>query len=427
MTALAAAGIGTACRALPGAGPGGPSSLDDVAERYVRVTLQLAQHQPSLVEAWRGPDSWRPGPRRPVAVIRTGIEQLRTDAAADQRQGDRARQTYLRQQIDGLWVAARRLSGETMRVSDEAGAALGGEVAACIEQMSPANAAGAARIAHARQRLEQQLPGGEGLHHRYRVFRARHALAPGHLTKALAAARDACQRRVLERIPLPEGEAVELEPATGFGLEGAATYEGQLRTRVRIDLSGTLDVARLLWVVAHETYPGHHVQHVLAERATVGTRHWQERALWPVFGRHLLCAEGAAEAGAALLFDGPAFEDACREVAEAVDLPSTDVAQLVGVHRAVAELDGVMVATARAYLDGQIGSDAAAEQLEHEGLVIDPQRLLGVIERQRTRFLVYPVGRRLVWSAINAGPVTDRWTRLSNIATLLVLPPSAGG
>ena len=42
-----------------------PVAIDAIAEGYVRVSLQLAQHDPSLVEDWRGPDSWRPGPREP--------------------------------------------------------------------------------------------------------------------------------------------------------------------------------------------------------------------------------------------------------------------------------------------------------------------------------------------------------------------------
>jgi hypothetical protein len=80
VAALAVAGIGTACRASS-VGTAPQPSLDDVADRYVRLTLQLAQHQPSLVESWLGPTDWRPGPRMPVSAIRSEIEEARTASA----------------------------------------------------------------------------------------------------------------------------------------------------------------------------------------------------------------------------------------------------------------------------------------------------------------------------------------------------------
>src|SRR5262249_42769770 len=57
---LTAAVVGTACRAAPRPFRRSYPTLDDFAERYVRLTLRLARHQPSLVEAWLGPAAWEP-------------------------------------------------------------------------------------------------------------------------------------------------------------------------------------------------------------------------------------------------------------------------------------------------------------------------------------------------------------------------------
>jgi hypothetical protein len=46
--------------------------------------------------------------------------------------------------------------------------------------------------------------------------------------------------------------------------------------------------------------------------------------------------------------------------------------------------------------------------------------LLGVIERQRTRVLAYPFGRRLVTRLVFDRPPADRWMRLRELATTLV-------
>src|SRR5690606_885391 len=154
---------------------------------------------------------------------------------------------------------------------------------------------------------------------------------------------ESCRRRVRALVVLPDGEDVQVEQATGLGLQGRADYLGSRRSRVIVDGSGPIDVARLVWVAAHESYPGHHLQHVLADHALVQGRGWQERALHPGFGRHLLCAEGAAEAGAAQLLDGEAFEEVCREVAPTTGTSPDDIAALVAVHRAIVELEPAIV------------------------------------------------------------------------------------
>ena len=117
--ALAGAAIGAACRDSGELAPPDPP-LSDLAHRYVRVALQLAQHQPDLIEAYLGPAEWRPGSRVPVAGLlaeTTALDEVLARAASG-RVGDgaaRARVRYLAGQARALRTAARRLSGEAMR------------------------------------------------------------------------------------------------------------------------------------------------------------------------------------------------------------------------------------------------------------------------------------------------------------------------
>jgi hypothetical protein len=236
---------------------------------------------------------------------------------------------------------------------------------------------------------------------------------------AFQAAVAAIRSRVLRHIDLLPDEHVSVERVAGLGFEARAVYTGGFRTEVSLDQSASLDLARLVWLAAHETYPGHHVQHVLADRDLVITRGWHERALHARFGRHLLVAEGAAEAGAALLLDGDAFDDLCREVALVAGMRAEAAPDLVAVHRGVLALDLHVAAIAQAYLDGETGSEEASERLAEAALVSSPRDFLGVIERQRTGVLAYPVGRRLVAGALAGVPAGDGWRRLARIATVL--------
>src|SRR5262245_34697173 len=171
---LAAAAVGSACRAAPSVRRYVPT-LDQFAERYVRLTLRLALHQPSLVEAWRGPESWRADVREPVAAIRQGIVEAHaaigelTPGAG--RDGDRIR--YLQGQFAALSIAARRLSGEVMGFFAEASAALGLEP----EDLTLHETA----LSAARQQLKELLPGDRPLHERYARFRIANAVAPNRI------------------------------------------------------------------------------------------------------------------------------------------------------------------------------------------------------------------------------------------------------
>jgi hypothetical protein len=387
-------------------------TLDEIAERYVRLTLKLAQHQPSLVEIWLGPDDWRPGPRRPVAEIREEIfaaYAALAESTPPSGQNDRCR--YLQGQLKALQVAVRRLAGESMRFLDEADAVLGVGNLNALED--------GAAIESARAELGRRLPGRGPLHERHAAFRARHALSSGHIMPCFRAAVAACRDRVGRHVPLPETENVEVTTATDAAAEARAIYQGGFRTRVTIDSRGRTDLARLVWLAAHEAYPGHHVQHLLADRDHVEARGWRERALHPAFGNHLFCSEGAAEAGAALVLEGGAFEEICRELARMAGASSGTVSDLVAVHRAVMVVEAVIPPIAQAYLDGEIGSDAAADRLSSDALVADARRFLAVIERQRTRLLGYPLGRRIVSAEVFAVPPAERWRRLMAVATTL--------
>ena len=230
MAALAAAAVGAACGSSPSRRPS-PLTLDQFAERYVRLTLRLALHQPSLVEAWRGPDAWRPDVREPVAGIRLGIVEAHA-AIGDLRPegGGEARWTYLRDQLAALAIAARRLAGETIGFFAEASAAL----ALDPKQMT----ASKTEVAQARDELERLLPGRGPLRDRYTAFRTTNAIAPARVLPAFQAAVAACRAGVAPRIPLPESESVTIEEGRGAGLEARASYDGGFRTRVALDASG---------------------------------------------------------------------------------------------------------------------------------------------------------------------------------------------
>jgi hypothetical protein len=406
-----------ACRRAPAAPP---LTTAQVGEGYVRLALSLARHQPSLVETWLGPAGWGEVSREPVAAIVGRLAELRqamTAMAPPADDDELARRRYVTGQLRALAVAAGRLSGLGASFADEAREALG-------VSPPPRDAAAVDRL---RRELSERLPGRGSLPERHAAFRAAHAVPAARVETAFAAAVAWCRQAAATHLPLPAGESMTLTAADERGWAAFSRPHDARTSDVWVARGGGSDVAHLLQLAAHEGTPGHHAQHVLATAELVERRGWVERALTPAFGPHRVLAEGAAEAGAELLLPLDQRERICAEVL----LPAAGQRQalaplLVRVERLVAALDLEVAYIAADYLDTSLGTEAASARLRDDALVLDPAGMLAFIERQRSRVLAYPLGRRLVGEALAAVPAAARWRRFAAISTLLDVDPPPG-
>ena len=376
-------------------GPAQPD-LDAIAEGYVRAALKLSQHDPSLVEQWRGPESWTPGPRRPVAEVQQEIErlhqQIQVRASDISSAAEYARVRYLSGQIAALRFAAERQLGRAAAIDDQAR----DEFAVTFPTLDrPA-------IARVHDKLERVLPGSQPLAERVSALRKATTIPRERRLATLSKAVDACRAATLKAIDLPADETTELVFEARMSWDALARYEGQHRTRIEINDDSELDVSRALRLACHEGYPGHHVQHLLTDRL-VGERYAAELLLTPGFGPHLLLAEGAAEVAADLAFE-PSDRAALYRAAlfPAAELNPAAIDQLVQVEQLLIELLPVVTDVARQYLSNVITEQAAVERLANEALVANPRGTLSFIEQRRARALVYGEGRRIVYAAMES-------------------------
>ncbi len=365
-------------------------SLDVIAKRYLETVQALGLHDPSLIDHWIGEPPSAVGARRPVAELSAEIAGLR--AALDTprpsgAEGDIGRQAHLTAQVDALLVAARRLLGESLPFDEEARLALG-----LAPHRMDEDAA-----ADVRRRLNAELPGPGSLVDRVAAFRQRFVIPTERQEEVLRVALDRCRAAVGTAVPLPSDERVDIRMVPTLGWDAHARYAGGHRTIIDVKASRPLDLTRALRLACHEGYPGHHVQHLWIEDELIGRRGWIEFRLVPGFGRQLLVAEGAAEAGADLAMPADRrLADYRDHLAPAAGLSGRDLDRLVRVEERLAELEPLIGDIAREYLDNAITAATARARLSTEALVADQDALLPFIERQRTRLLAYPAGRRLV-------------------------------
>ena len=369
-----------------------PPSLDQVGERYVRAALSLAQHDPDLVEAWRGAETLIPGPRVPVADILADLQRLQR--AIDQHSNDvasaveKARIDYLDHQLRALQFAASRLLGRTTSVDEQARDEFG----------LPFSQPDADAVARTLEEIARLLPGSSPLADRVTAFRSATTI-PGDRKEALMQiALDACREAITTVVDMPKDERVTIRFHKNMPWDAFARYAGQHHTIIEVNDDGPIDMARALRLACHEGYAGHHVQHLLLDRL-LGDRRWPELQLTPGFGRHLLLMEGAAEVGADLGLPASRRATLYRErLFPAASLDPKHIETLVRLEELLPALLPVVTEVARQYLETRITQEQAIERLSSDALISNPRAMLAFIERRRARALVYGEGRRVIYS-----------------------------
>lgn len=385
----ALAGFAIACANVP-------PPLDDIGEGYVRAALQLAQHDPDLVEAFRGSEALIPGPRVPVASIAAEIRALRSGidlhAGDVGNHRDKTRIDYLDAQLRALDFAAGRLLGKSTSIDEQAR----DEFAVAFSQPD---------LEVVRQTLaevDRLLPGPGRTIDRVTAFRRRLIIPDDRKPAVMQIALDACREAAAPVIDLPEGEGVAIRFHKNMPWDAFARYAGSHRTTIEINDGGALDVSRALRLACHEGYAGHHAQHLLLDRL-FEQRGWPELRLTPAFGRHLLLMEGAAEAGADLALPAGRRTMLYRDrLFPAASLDAGDVETLVRLDDLLPLLLPVVTEVGRQYLDSRITQAQAVERLSSEALISNAAATLAFIERRRARALVYGEGRRVIYSMLPA-------------------------
>ncbi len=106
------------------------------------------------------------------------------------------------------------------------------------------------------------------------------------------------RERARAAFPLPDEEVVDYEVVTDRPWAGFNFYLGGFRSTVAINADLPVGLGALPWLVAHESYPGHHTERC---RKQVAQGDLPEYDLWLVNTPENLLAEGLADLGLAWL------------------------------------------------------------------------------------------------------------------------------
>jgi hypothetical protein len=403
--------------------PAPSGDLNALAERYVRLALEIGTHEEGYVDAYYGPEAWKSEAEadpRSVAQLKTDADALRTaiaviaSSASDAAVARRAR--TLEVYVSSARFRLDMIDGRRVPLADEAEALF--DVRPDLRPLSSYDAALA--------RVDALLPGEGSITQRVDAFLGRYTIPEDRLTPVMQAAIAECRRRTLQHFDLPANERFDMELVTGQSWGAYNWYRGDNNSLIQINAGLPIRIDAAVGYGCHEGYPGHHVQGISAERL-YRERGYAEYSVLPLYSPQGPLNEGAGDYGVKLAFpneERTEFEQ--RVLYPLAGLNPADAPALNAFRAAMDELDGARLTIAAMYLGGEIDRARAVELTQRYQLMSREraERSVAFSEQYRSYVINYSTGEDIVRAYIErAGPSAEaRWRAYESILNQPTLP-----
>ncbi len=367
--------------------------LNDLAERYVRLSLRVGQHSEYFVDAYYGPDSWRPhsisDPLSSIeeqccALIRL-LETLPVSASSNLCQ----RQQFLTIQSKALLYYIEQLQGKTSTYQQE------------CERLYDANVPSydAVHFDAILHQLEQLVPGEGELNQRIAQYREQFIVPPEKLSQVFDVAISEARERTLKHVELPDCESFDVQLTNNQVWSAYNWYKGNSYSLIELNTDHPIFIERVIDLAAHEGYPGHHVFNALIEKHLVNERGWLEYSIYNLYSPVSLLAEGSANYGIEVAFpwdERLMFEQ--EVLFPLAGLNPSGAEQYYEIQRVLHQLSYADNLIAQQWMDDEIDDEQAIKLLMKYALNSEERagQRLSFIKHNRAYVMTYNYGQDLV-------------------------------
>ena len=392
-------------------------AIGDIADAYIKLTLEAGTHEAEYVDAYYGPaalqEAAKASPRSLAALM---AEARALTAAIDgalptlSEAGDRRRALALRGMLIAADTRLEMLSGKKLAFNDETKGQF-----ATVPELMPLSHYDAALA-----NLEKIIPGTGTLSVRVDAFNERYSIPKERLKSVFDAAIAECKKRTAVHIKLPQGEAFTMEFVTGKTWSGYNYYKGNYQSLIQINTDLPIRISRAVDLGCHEGYPGHHVLNLMVEERLARAKGWNEYEVNPLYSPTSVLSEGSANYGIDLAFPGPERLKFERDVLYPLAGLDPKTAEAYWNMQQLTEaLSGARLTIAKMYLDGEIDRPKALE-LTQRYLLLSPARAeqsVAFTDHYRSYVINYGWGKDLVRAYIERGKPDqgERWRRMEKI------------
>jgi hypothetical protein len=262
---------------------------DAIAADYLRLGLRLDQLAPGLVDGYFGPASLKAevdlAQLRAPSRLREDAVALRERVATEITEPDR--RAWLDAQLVALETQAAALAGEPLPYLEHVERCMG---FAPIRR--PEATFDAARAA-----IDALLPGPGPLADRLDAWDQTLEIPVEQLPSVVDALVERFRARATATFGLPDGEDLTVRLVRDQPWSGYNWFDGGRRSRVDVNTDLPVRAPDLIHTVAHETYPGHHLEHAWKEAELVDRLGRLEAAILLINTPECPMSEGLADLG----------------------------------------------------------------------------------------------------------------------------------
>ncbi|MBT8382005.1 MAG: hypothetical protein HKP17_03960 [Ignavibacteriaceae bacterium] len=407
--------------------------MNQIAENYVKLVLEIGLYRPEYVDAYYGPVEWKPAATSKKNVDSTLIFSLnkKTDdflnkldelSEYNATEIETFRYRFLYKQLLSIKGMIAIISGAEFTFEKE--------TQILYDADPPKNER--EHFSEILNELDSNLPGEGNLTGRYNNFKDQFIFPKGKLDSAFTLVMNECRNRTMNYITLPQNEKFEIEYVSNKPWGAYNWFKGNLTSIIQVNTDLPLTVDRVIELAAHEGYPGHHLFNSLIEQKLVKERGWTEYSVYPLYSPISLIAEGTANFGEKLIFPIDSKNKFMKEVLfpyAGLDTNLTEKYQKV--IELVDQLGYAGNEAARNYLNGIWAREETLKFLMEYSLHSKEraEKKIEFIEFYRSYIINYNYGYDLVnnYIEVNGGTENDLRRRWELFEKLLTTPQTPSG
>jgi len=395
--------------------------INIIAERYVKLSLNIGQHSPYYVDAYYGPEEWQPTDAKTSLVqLKIEAESLINDCkAVSPESGQKDRLQALAIHLTASLAYINSLNGDVLNFADEC--------LALYDVVLPMY-----NLDHFDQALNELsllVPGAGDLNQRFNDYRSQFVIAKDKLSLVFDKAISEARKRSLHHLSLPENESFHVELVKDQVWTAYNWYKGNSYSLIQLNTDLPIYIERAIDLAAHEGYPGHHVFNAQMEKHLVKKQGWMEYSIYNLYGPTSLLAEGSANYGIEIVFpwaERLKFERQVLFPIAGIDAEKSELYyQIQAILHKLSYVDNMV---AQKYLDKEIDELDAIKLLMKYSLSSEKKarQRLEFIKHNRAYVITYNYGQDLVKEYLAKEVNNDSHSELWRVfAELLANPITA--
>jgi hypothetical protein len=370
--------------------------MDDIAREYLLIALAIDEIQHGIVDSYYGPPEIRDEARN----SNPGAAALAARAAAlrgrlGEETDDKQRALWLDRQLLGLETIARRLAGEELPYLLE--------VERCFDatpEPTPPEDYALTRV-----ELDELLPGTGDLRERLAERDRRMTVPTDSLPAIIDWVAEELRSAAATIWSLPDGEQLSFSMVRDEPWAAYNWYDGNLKSRVEVNTDLPMRAQALALTLAHETFPGHHLEHSWKEQRLYRERGYGEASAMLINTPESYISEGLAEVGAWLLNDETRFQELLLGVCEraGIALTADDAQREWRTSLALHRLRGAGGDAALQLHVAKRSREDVIRFLEQDGLSTHERAL------KNLEFIEHPLWRAYVFCYADGERLLSRW------------------